>query len=96
MNNDKKHSVSLTVIEMRAYKQLRSLIAPAKPGGTDFAMLSKAMQNHYAPAPSEIVQRFRFNSRFHQPGESVVFSSNSFSLFSSHTLAWACGLIYFV
>ena len=70
-NNDKKRSVFLTVIGARAYKQLRSLIAPAKPGETDFATLSEAMQNHYAPAPSEIVQRFRFNSRFRQPGESV-------------------------
>ena len=29
---DKKHSVFLTVIGAKAYKQLRSLIAPAKPG----------------------------------------------------------------
>ena len=35
-NNDKKRSVFLTVIGARAYKQLRSLIAPAKPGETDF------------------------------------------------------------
>ena len=56
MSNDKKHSVFLTVIGARAYKQLRSLIALAKPGETEFAMLTKAMQNHYAPAPSVIVQ----------------------------------------
>ena len=70
-SNDKKRSVFLTVIGARAYKQLRSLIAPAKPGETDFATLSDAMKDHYTPPPSEIVQRFRFNSRFRKPGESV-------------------------
>ena len=29
------------------------------------------MKNHYTPPPSEIVQRFRFNSRFRKPSESV-------------------------
>ena len=31
-SNDKKRSVFLTVIGVKAYKQLRNLIAPAKPG----------------------------------------------------------------
>ena len=70
-NNDKKRSVFLTVIGAKAYRQLRSLIAPVKPGEADFATLSEAMKNHYATAPSEIVQRFRFNSRFRRPDESV-------------------------
>ena len=70
-SNDKKRSVFLTVIGAKAYKQLRSLIAPVKPGESDFATLSEAMKNHYTPAPSEIVQRFRFNSRFRRSGESV-------------------------
>jgi len=46
-SNNKKHSLFLTVIGARAYKQLRSLIAPAKPGETDFATLSNAMKDHY-------------------------------------------------
>ena len=70
-DDDKKRSVFLTVIGARAYKKLRSLIAPVKPGESDFATMSKAMKDHYAPAPSEIVQRFRFNSRFRRTGESV-------------------------
>ena len=62
MSND-KCSVFLTEIGMPV---VSSLIAPEKPGETDFATLSKAMTNHYAPVPSEIVQRFRFSSRFCQ------------------------------
>ena len=70
-DDDKKRSVFLTVIGARAYKKLRSLIAPVKPGESDFATMLKAMKDHYVPAPSEIVQRFCFNSRFRRTGESV-------------------------
>ena len=72
-SDEKKRAVFLTVIGAKAYKQLslRSLIASAKPGEKDFTVLAEAMKNHYTPAPSEIVQRFRFNSRFRRPGESV-------------------------
>ena len=50
-SNDKKCFVFLPVIRARAYKQSRNLIAPQKPGETDFATLSEAMKNYYAPAP---------------------------------------------
>ena len=63
-SDENKRAVFLTVIGVKSYKQLRSLIAPAKPGEKDFTVLAEAMKNHYTPAPSEIVQRFRFNSRF--------------------------------
>ena len=59
---NKKRSVFLTVIGAKAYKQLRSLIAPAKPGETSYEDLTAAMKRHLTPAPSEIVQRFKFNS----------------------------------
>ena len=61
---EKKRSVFLTVIGAKAYKQLRSLISPAKPGHTSYKDLTAAMKNHYRPAPSEVVQHFQFNSRF--------------------------------
>ena len=67
----KKRSVFLTVIGAKAYKQLRSLISPAKPGETNYEDLIAAMKKHFTPAPSEIMQRFKFNSRFRRPGESV-------------------------
>ena len=70
-SDEKKQAVFLTIIGAKAYKQLRSLIAPAKPGEKDFTVLAEAMKNHYTPAPSGIVQRFRFNSCFRRPGESV-------------------------
>ena len=37
-----------------------------------FDELVKLMADHYSPAPSEIVQRFKFNTRQRQRGESVA------------------------
>ena len=46
-------------------------MAPAKPGEKSYDDLVAAMKQHQNPTPSEIVQRYTFNSRFRQPGESV-------------------------
>ena len=63
--------IFLTVISAKAYKQLHSLMASVKPGECGFAVLFEAIKNHYASAPSKIVQWFWFNSCFHQPVESI-------------------------
>ena len=68
---DKKRAIFLTVIGPTAYKLLRNLVAPAKPGEKSYSDLVAAMKQHHSPIPSEIVQQFTFNSRFRQPGESV-------------------------
>ena len=61
----------LTVIGTKVYKQLQSLISPAKPGEISYKDSSAAMKKHYRPALSQIVQPFQFNSCFRRPGESV-------------------------
>ena len=38
----------------------------------ELATLIEKMTQHFQPAPSEIVQRFRFNTRVRQPHESVA------------------------
>ena len=63
---------AVTVIGAKAYSLLRNLVSPAKPGGKMFAELCKLMQKHYNPAPSEIVQRCKFNCGFRGEGESVA------------------------
>ena len=70
-NADKKRAILLTVIGPTAYKLLRNLVAPAKPGEKTYDALVTAMKQHHNPTPSEIVQRYMFNSRFRQPGETV-------------------------
>ena len=68
----KKRAILLSVVGPRTYKLLSSLLAPVTPGEKDFAELVKVLKEHYNPPPSEIVQRYRFNSRVRQPGESVA------------------------
>ena len=69
--DDKKRSVFLLVIGPGAYKLLRSLLSPEKPGDKSFKSLTETMTKHYDPVPSEIVQRYKFHTRFRQPGETV-------------------------
>ena len=67
----RKKAILLTVVGTATYKQLRSLVSPAKVDDKTYQQLVKALQNFHSPKPSEIVQRYKFNSRYRQPGESV-------------------------
>ena len=68
----RKQAVLLTVIGPDAYKLLRNLVAPAKPGDKSYDELVRCMNEHHNPVPSEIVQRFKFNSRYREEGETVA------------------------
>ncbi len=68
---EKKRAVLLTVIGPTAYCRLQNLLSPAKLGETDYKNLVDAMQKHVNPTPSVMLQRFKFNSRSRQPGETV-------------------------
>ena len=72
---ERKRAIFLSVIGPRTYKLLSSLVAPSKPGEKTYDELVVALTEHHSPAPSEIVQRFKFmayNSRFRHAGESVA------------------------
>ncbi len=71
-NADKKRAILLSVVGPATYKLISSLVAPVKPGEKTYEQLVTLLTEHYNPKPSEIVQRFRFNSRFRQAGESVA------------------------
>jgi len=43
-----------------------------KPGEKTFQELVTAMTEHHSPTPSEIVQRYKFHSRFRKPGERIA------------------------
>ena len=68
-DGERKRAIMLTTIGPESYKTLRSLIAPTNLGEISYRELADKMKSHYSPAPSEIVQRFKFNSRFRNPGE---------------------------
>ena len=68
----KKRAVFLSLIGPRCYKLLASLVAPEKPGDKTHAQLVETLSKHYDPQPSEILQRFRFHTRFRKGDESVA------------------------
>ncbi len=56
----------------QTYSLMRNLLSPDKPGDKSFSELVELLRNYYNPTPSEIVQRFKFNSRNRQPNETVA------------------------
>ena len=69
---DKKRAVFLSVIGASTYKLLSSQLAPAKPEEKSYTFLVDKLSEHFTPAFSEIVERFKFHTRFCKPGESVT------------------------
>ena len=69
---DTKRAVLISTMGEKVYKLMRSLISPAKPNDKSFGQLVEAMRGHLCPLPSEIVQRYKFNSRIRQDRESVA------------------------
>ena len=69
---DTKRAVLISAMGEKAYKLMRSLISPVKPNDKSFGQLVEAMRGHLCPPPSEVVQRYKFNSRIQQDGESVA------------------------
>ena len=60
------------VIGPGPYKLLRSLLSSAKSTDETYEELVKKLTDHYSPTPSEVMQRFRFNSRSRKPEETVA------------------------
>ena len=59
---DTKRAVLISTMGEKAYKLMCRLISPAKPNDKSFGQLVEAMSEHLCPPPSEIVQRYKFNS----------------------------------
>ena len=63
MTEEKKRAVFLSVIGALTYRVLRNLLTADKPGDKTFTDLTAMLEQHYSPTPSEIVERFKFDSR---------------------------------
>ena len=68
---DKKKALLLTSVGPATFRQLSNLVAPADVDDKTYKELVEALQKYYSPKPSEVVQRYTFNTRFRQPGETV-------------------------
>ena len=56
----------------KAYKILRNIVAPNKPTNVSFKNLASAMISHFSPPPSDIAQKFWFNSQVRKQGENIA------------------------
>ena len=68
----KKRAILLSSCGTAAYKTIRSVVAPTKPTEVEYKDLVQKVQEHYTPAPSAIVQRFKFYSCNRQTMESIA------------------------
>ncbi|XP_062400896.1 uncharacterized protein K02A2.6-like [Sardina pilchardus] len=68
----KKRAILLSSVGSRTYSLMRNLLSPHKPGEKSYKDLTDLLQSHYNPKPSEIVQRFKFNSRTRATTETVT------------------------
>ena len=68
----KQRAILLGSCGAKAYKVIKSLIAPAKPTDKTFQQLVEIVSKHFDPVPAITVQRYKFNVRIRQPGENVA------------------------
>ena len=64
--------VLLSAVGDSTYRTIKDVLSPQAPGEASIKSIIDKMTKHYQPAPSEIVQRFRFNTRLRRPHETVA------------------------
>ncbi|XP_036071205.1 uncharacterized protein LOC118597883 [Oryzias melastigma] len=69
---DKKRAVLLSSVGAQTYALMRNLLSPVKPGERSYQELVNLLKDHFHPKPSEITQRWKFNTRNRKHDESVV------------------------
>ncbi|KRZ77842.1 Transposon Tf2-6 polyprotein [Trichinella papuae] len=67
-----KRAVLLSSCGSALFKLVESLLSPAKPVERSFDEIISDLNDHFAPQPSEIVNRHIFYQRKQQPGETVA------------------------
>jgi hypothetical protein len=67
----KKQAILLSSCGDATYRRIKDVLFPHAPTDVPFKDICTAMSMHLQPEPSEIVQRFRFNTRVRQPHETI-------------------------
>lgn len=68
---ERQRAIFITVVGAATYSLLKNLIAPVLPTQRTLTHLLQTLSDHFEPPASEIVERFKFNSRARKVGESV-------------------------
>ena len=71
-NEEQRRAVFLSTCGASTYQLIRSLVAPSKLTDKALDELYGIVKEHLAPAPSSIMQRYKFNARSQKEGESVA------------------------
>lgn len=67
----RQHAILLSVCVAPTHQLIHNLIAPVKTATKSLKQVVDTVCEHRHPKPSAIVQRFKFNSRTRQDGESI-------------------------
>jgi len=68
----KRRAILLSACGQHTYQVVRNLVAPKKPAECEFTEITEHLTRYFSPKSSIIVQRFKFNSRCRQQGESIA------------------------
>ena len=71
-NAVKQRALLLSSCGASTYQAIRNLTAPNKLTERTFKEIVALVKDHYCPPPSEIVQRFTFNTRSQKEGETIA------------------------
>ncbi len=71
-DNGKMRAILLSSCGDVTYRRIKDVLSPRTPAEVTFRDICTAMSTHLQPQPSEIVQRFRFNTRVRQPQETIA------------------------
>ncbi|XP_077484226.1 uncharacterized protein LOC144094182 [Amblyomma americanum] len=65
----RKRAILITCLNPEVYGRLRSLLAPKKPRDEPYEAIIALLKQHLNPAPSEIYETYRFQTRVQKTGE---------------------------
>lgn len=68
---DKRRSVLLTLCGAKTYSLIRDLVRPNRPTEKSYEEIINVVKSHLQPQPSEVTERFKFNLRSQNEGETV-------------------------
>ena len=80
----RKKAILLSSGGAGTYSLLRNLVAPVKPSDKSYNKLVRVMNEHQNPKLLVIMERYKFNKRDRQPGESIPFYVTELKRLSEH------------
>ncbi len=69
---ERRVPVFLSVIGSKNYSLLRNLLAPTKPSGATYEVLTARLRDHFQPKKIVIAERFHFHRRNQAAGETIA------------------------